>query len=106
MNWVNGNGEAQAYTRGGLDVVTAINLFFKGVLLFPVFLSAGFVGAIMMKYMIFHGVPTMNKPTEAQQERIRANDNSIGEVPEEMFAPPTVILPEVKKEVEGLRAFK
>lgn len=77
--------ERTAYTKGGLDVVTAINLFFKGVLLFPVFLSAGFVGAIMIKYMVFHGVPTMNRPTEEQQEQLRTRDETIGQVPAVML---------------------
>ena len=72
------DSENRAYSRGGLDVVTAVNLFFKGVLLFPVFLLAIYIGAAMMKHMFFHGVPVMNKPTETQQELLRNADSQIG----------------------------
>ena len=76
MFW--GDSENRAYSRGGLDVVTAVNLFFKGVLLFPVFLLAIYIGAAMMKHMFFHGIPVMNKPTETQQELLREADSQIG----------------------------
>jgi hypothetical protein len=66
------------HSRGGLDVTLAINLFFKGVLLFPIFLFAIYVGVGMMKHMIFHGVPVMNAPTEDQQQILRNRDASIG----------------------------
>ena len=76
MGWFRGNGEG--YTRGGMDVESAINLFFKGVLLFPVFLFAGYVGIAMMKHMIFHGVPVMNTVTEEQREILKEKDSQIG----------------------------
>ena len=89
------------YTRGGLDVVTAVNLFFKGILLFPVFMLAVFIGVAMLKHFIFNGVPTMNKPTPQQQERLRLKDAQIGEpvyqrVSQEISLPPEkpVVLPE------------
>ena len=66
MGWFRNNGEG--YTRGGMDVESAINLFFKGVLLFPVFLFAGYIGIAMMKHMIFHGVPVMNTVTPVYSE--------------------------------------
>jgi hypothetical protein len=66
------------HSRGGLDVTLAINLFFKGVLLFPIFLFAGYVGIAMMKHMIFHGIPVMNSVTEEQQEILRNRDSNIG----------------------------
>ena len=68
----------EGYTRGGLDVESAINLFFKGVLLFPIFLLAGYIGVIMMKHMIFHGIPSMTAPTREQQERIHERNEQIG----------------------------
>ena len=89
------------YTRGGLDVVTAINLLFKGILLFPVFMLAVFIGVAMLKHFIFNGVPTMNKPTPQQQERLRLKDAQIGEpvyqrVSQRVSLPPEkpVVLPE------------
>ena len=66
------------HSRGGLDVTLAINLFFKGVLLFPIFLFAIYTGTAMMKHMIFHGIPVMNAITEEQQEVLRNRDNNIG----------------------------
>lgn len=68
----------QGYSRGGIDVTTAVNLFFKFLLLSPVFLLAGYISISMMKHMIFHGVPVMNAPTEAQVEQLRTRDESIG----------------------------
>lgn len=65
------------HSSGGLDVTESINLFFKGVLLFPIFLFAIYTGATMMKHMIFHGLPLMNKPTEQQTETIRLRDHSV-----------------------------
>ena len=73
-----GNDNNQGYSRGGIDVTTAVNLFFKFVLLSPVFLFAGYVSIAMMKHMIFHGVPVMNAPTEAQVEQLRTRDQQIG----------------------------
>ena len=71
------------HSRGGLDVTLAINLFFKGVLLFPIFLFAIYTGTAMMKHMIFHGIPVMNSVTEEQQELLRNRDHSIGIPPDE-----------------------
>ena len=68
----------EGYTRGGLDVESAINLFFKGVLLFPIFLLAGYIGVIMMKHMIFHGIPSLTAPSREQQERIHERNHQIG----------------------------
>lgn len=76
MGWFRGNGEG--YTRGGMDVETAVNLFFKGVLLFPVFLFAGYIGVTMMKHMIFHGVPVMNTVSPEQREVLRERDSQVG----------------------------
>ena len=61
-----------------MDVESAVNLFFKGVLLFPVFLFAGYVGLAMMKHVIFHGIPSMTAPTRQQQERIHERNEQIG----------------------------
>ena len=73
-----GRRNEEGYTRGGLDVESAINLFFKSVLLFPIFLFAGYVGVSMMKHMIFHGVPVMNNATPEQHERLRERDSQVG----------------------------
>ena len=62
------------YTRGGLDVVTGINLFFKGILIFPILVLATYVGLALMKHMLFQGIPQMNAPSTEQIERIRAQD--------------------------------
>ena len=62
------------YTRGGLDVVTGINLFFKGILIFPILVLATFVGLTMVKFVLFHGLPGMNQPTEEQRQRIIDRD--------------------------------
>ena len=62
------------YTRGGLDVVTGINLFFKGILIFPILVLATFVGLTMVKFVLFHGLPAMNQPTEEQRQRITDRD--------------------------------
>ena len=66
----------EGYTRGGLDVVTGVNLFFKGLLLFPIFVLAAFVGLTMIKHVLFNGIPSMNGPTEEQSEAIRARDEA------------------------------
>lgn len=79
------NNDNQGYTRGGLDVITAVNLFFKFLLLSPVFLLALFITVTMLKHMIFQGIPAMNKPTEEQEQRLRESDARIGE--------PAVIVP-------------
>ena len=68
----------EGYSRGGLDVESAVNLFFKGVLLFPVFLFAGYIGLAMMKHVIFHGIPSMTAPSREQQERIHERNHQIG----------------------------
>ena len=65
------------YTRGGLDVVTGINLFFKGILIFPILVLATYLGLAMVKHMIFQGVPSMNSPTEEQREMISDRDAQI-----------------------------
>ena len=77
------------HSRGGLDVTLAINLFFKAVLLFPIFLFAGYVGIAMMKHMIFHGIPVMNSVTEEQQEILRDRDSRVG-------LPPTLSPSEIR----------
>ena len=79
----------QGYSRGGLDVTTAVNMFFKFLLLSPIFLLAGYVSIAMMKHMIFHGVPVMNQPTEEQIQRIRESDERVGE------SVPSVVTPDV-----------
>ena len=65
------------YTRGGLDVVTGINLFFKGILIFPILVLATYLGLAMVKHMIFQGVPSMSSPTEEQREMISDRDAQI-----------------------------
>lgn len=82
----------QGYSRGGLDVTTAVNMFFKFLLLSPIFLLAGYVSIAMMKHMIFHGVPVMNTPTEEQIQRIKERDESVGE---EVVPQVTPVIPEV-----------
>lgn len=84
--------ENQGYTRGGLDITTAVNLFFKFLLLSPVFLLAGYVSLAMMKHVIFHGIPSMNKPTEVQQQILQGADEMIGvEVPSVEIPSPPVL---------------
>jgi len=48
------------------------------VLLFPIFMLAIYIGIAMLKHVIFHGVPTMNKPTEQQRESLREADSRLG----------------------------
>lgn len=67
------------YTRGGLDVVTGVNLFFKGILIFPILVLATFVGLTMVKFVLFQGLPTMSSPTEEQRERITERDQEISQ---------------------------
>jgi hypothetical protein len=86
----------EGYTRGGLDVESAINLFFKGVLLFPIFLLAGYIGVIMMKHMIFHGIPSMTAPSREQQERIHERNHQIG-----LESPRAEVEVQEPKEIEG-----
>ena len=74
----------RGYTRGGLDVITAVNLFFKGILLFPVFLLAGYIGVIMMKHMIFQGIPSITAPTQEQRQRIHDRNQEITPAPVEL----------------------
>lgn len=66
------------HSSGGLDVTEAINLFFKAVLLFPIFVFAIYTGTAMVKHVIFHGIPVMNAPTEEQRENLRERDHCIG----------------------------
>ena len=78
----------QGYTRGGLDITTAVNLFFKFLLLSPVFLLAGYVSLAMMKHVIFHGIPSMNKPTQLQEQILQGADAVTG-----VDIPPVPVLP-------------
>ena len=66
------------HSAGGLDVTEAINLFFKGVLLFPIFVFAIYTGTSMVKHVIFHGIPVMNAPTEEQRKNLQDRDHCIG----------------------------
>ena len=81
------------YTRGGLDVVTGINLFFKGILIFPILVLATYLGLAMVKHMIFQGVPSMNQPTEEQRERIRERDQEISALPEREIPQESIVSP-------------
>ena len=81
------------YTRGGLDVVTGINLFFKGILIFPILVLATYLGLAMVKHMIFQGVPSMNQPTQEQRERIRERDQQISQAPIEDRNPEGIVSP-------------
>jgi len=94
-------GSNKGYTKGGLDVVTAVNLFFKGILLFPIFLLAGYIGVIMMKHMIFQGIPSMSVPTQQQQELIQNRNHQIGIQPSSTQEPSVKSeYKEVQREVE------
>ena len=81
-----------------MDVESAVNLFFKGVLLFPVFLFAGYIGLAMMKHVIFHGIPSMTAPTRQQQERIHERNEQIGVRDE---SPVSEVEVQEQKDVEG-----
>jgi len=72
------DNDGRGYSRGGLDVVTAVNLFFKAVLLFPIFVMASYIGIAMVKHMLFNGVPVMNSPTPEQEQILRESDSQIG----------------------------
>jgi len=89
----------KGYTRGGLDVITGVNLFFKFLLLSPVFLLAGITTATMLKHVLFQGVPTMATPTQQQQEQLRDMNRGVqvtGAVLNEApYTVPEVSLPEV-----------
>ena len=74
------NNESQGYTRGGIDVITAVNLFFKFLLLSPVFLLAIFVFVTMLKHMIFQGIPSMSVPTMEQREVLKEKDTRVSVV--------------------------
>ena len=52
----------------------------------------------MIKYMVFHGVPTMNRPTEEQQEQLRTRDESIGQVPAVMLGASPAMVSESGRE--------
>ena len=99
------NGNNRGYTRGGLDVTEAINLFFKFLLLSPVFVLAGIITVTMLKHVIYQGVPTMSKPTESQQEQLREQNANIGIGREsgnnirEVVVPEVVVTPPVVKPV-------
>ena len=99
------NGNNRGYTRGGLDVTEAINLFFKFLLLSPVFVLAGIITVTMLKHVIYQGVPTMSKPTESQQEQLREQNANIGIGREsgnnirEVVVPKVVVTPPVVKPV-------
>jgi len=100
------NNNERGYTRGGIDVTEAVNLFFKFLLLSPIFLLAGIVTASMLKHVIYQGVPTMAKPTERQQEQLREQNanigigtqsgNSVRDVPQVVVSPVVVTPPPVK----------
>ena len=93
----------KGYTRGGLDVITGVNLFFKFLLLSPVFLLAGITTATMFKHVIFQGVPTMATPSQQQRETLREMNENVqvtGAVLEqapyqvpEVTMPPVPVLP-------------
>ena len=78
-----------------MDVTTAINLFFKGLLISPILLLALYITLAMLKHMIFHGVPSMNRPTTEQVDQLRERDQHINQMPP---APAPVAEP-VKEEV-------
>lgn len=65
------------YRYSERSLVEIIHLLFKGVLLFPIFLFAIYIGATMMKHMIFHGLPLMNQPSEKQIEQIKNRDQGV-----------------------------
>lgn len=69
------------YTRGGLDVVTGVNLFFKGILIFPILVLATFIGLAMVKFVLFQGIPSMSVPTQEQRERITERDAQLSLAP-------------------------
>jgi len=94
--------EESGYTRGGVDVSEAVNLFFKGLLLFPVFVLTIFIGLTMVKNILYNGLPLMNGPSEEQRERIRENDRdyqgyNLSELPNsqdyQTILPSTPVLP-------------
>ena len=94
-----GNGNNRGYTRGGLDVTEAINLFFKFLLLSPVFVLAGIITVTMLKHVIYQGVPTMSKPTESQQEQLRVQNSNIGIGRESGNNVRDVVVPQVTERV-------
>lgn len=61
--------------------MTGVNLFFKGILIFPILVLATFIGLAMVKWVLFQGIPTMTQPTQEQRERIRERDQEISVVP-------------------------
>lgn len=77
MFWNNGQ-YTDGYTKGGIDVITGVNLFFKFLLLSPIFLLAGIVFVTMFKHVIYHGVPTMSVPTQEQREQLQRRNEAIG----------------------------
>ena len=80
------------YTRGGLDVVTGINLFFKGILIFPILMLAVYIGLAMMKHMLWNGIPHMDgAPTTEEVSVVPSNSlpnsTSVPTVPEPVILP-------------------
>jgi hypothetical protein len=84
------DNDNRGYSHGSIDVITAINLFFKFLLISPILLLAMYIAITMMKHVIFHGIPSMNKPTEEQQQRLRDADAQIGMQPEQTQVQPVV----------------
>ena len=85
--------DRDGFTRGGIDVESAVNQFFKLLLLSPIILLAVYISLAMLKHMIFGGVPVMNQPTEQQREAIRERDHSINPSQEaERVVTPTVTI--------------
>ena len=97
------DGMERGYSRGGLDVVTAVNLFFKGILLFPIFLLAGYIGVIMMKHMIFQGIPSITTPTPEQRQEIHDRNQAKAPTPIEIPVPEVPVV-EMTKEPKVLSA--
>ena len=70
------------YTRGGLDVVTGINLFFKGILIFPILVLAAYLGLAMVKHMIYSGIPNMELPNQQQETSVLPELPQLPSLPE------------------------
>ena len=65
------------YTRGGLDVVTGINLFFKGILIFPILMLAVYIGLAMMKHMLWNGIPHMDGTPTTEEVSVVPNSTDV-----------------------------
>ena len=83
----------EGWTRGGIDIESAVNQFFKLLLLSPIFLLAIYVSLAMLKHMIFGGVPVMNQPTDSQREELRQRDAGVDPVPDFTPKPEPVPVP-------------